>query len=45
MLQLDQLSHREIADITGLTESNVGVRLHRIKHWLSTQKHEFTHEL
>jgi RNA polymerase sigma-70 factor (ECF subfamily) len=45
MLQLDQLSHREIADITGLTESNVGVRLHRIKHWLSAQKTEFTHEL
>jgi RNA polymerase sigma-70 factor (ECF subfamily) len=37
MLQLDQLSQREIAEITGLTESNVGVRLHRIKQALSTQ--------
>jgi RNA polymerase sigma-70 factor (ECF subfamily) len=37
MLQLDQLPHREIAEITGLSESNVGVRLHRIKHWLSQQ--------
>ena len=45
MLQLDQLSHREIADITGLTETNVGVRLHRIKHWLAAQKTEFNHEL
>ena len=44
MLQLDQLSHREIADITGLSESNVGVRLHRIKQWLSAQKTEFVHE-
>lgn len=38
MLQLDQLSLREIADVTGLSESNVGVRLHRIKQWLSNQK-------
>ena len=45
MLQLDQLSLREIADITGLSESNVGVRLHRIKQWLSAQKTELTHEL
>lgn len=45
MLQLDRLSHREIADVTGLSESNVGVRLHRIKQWLSTQKPENTDEL
>ncbi len=45
MLQLDQLSLREIAEITGLSESNVGVRLHRIKHWLSTQKTEIANEL
>ena len=45
MLQLDQLSHREIADVTGLTESNVGVRLHRIRQWLSTRKNETVHEL
>jgi RNA polymerase sigma-70 factor (ECF subfamily) len=45
MLQLDQLSHREIADVTGLSESNVGVRLHRIKQWLSTQKTENADEL
>ena len=45
MLQLDQLSHREIADVTGLSESNVGVRLHRIKQWLSTQKPKNSDEL
>lgn len=38
MLQLDRLSHAEIAEVTGLTENNVGVRLHRIKRWLADQK-------
>jgi RNA polymerase sigma factor (sigma-70 family) len=38
LLHLDQLSHREIGDVTGLTENNVGVRLHRIKRWLAEQK-------
>jgi RNA polymerase sigma-70 factor, ECF subfamily len=38
MLHLDRLSHREIGEVTGLTENNVGVRLHRIKRWLSEQK-------
>lgn len=31
VLYLDDLSYKEIAEITGITESNVGVRLHRIK--------------
>lgn len=30
-LYLDELSYEEIAQITGLTESNVGVKLNRIK--------------
>lgn len=38
MLHLDRLAHAEIADVTGLTETNVGVRLHRIKRWLAEQK-------
>ncbi len=38
MLHLDRLSHREIGEVTGLTENNVGVRLHRIKRWLAEQK-------
>jgi RNA polymerase sigma-70 factor (ECF subfamily) len=30
-LYLEELPYRQIAEITGLTESNVGVRLHRIR--------------
>jgi len=33
-LYLDDFSYREIADITGISESNVGVRLNRIKNKL-----------
>jgi RNA polymerase sigma-70 factor (ECF subfamily) len=40
MLHLDRLSHGEIGEVTGLTENNVGVRLHRIKRWLAEQKGE-----
>ncbi len=40
-LYLDELSYAEMADITGLTESNVGVRLNRIKQKLKNMgKHE-----
>lgn len=38
LLHLDQLSHREIGDVTGLSEGHVAVRLHRIKRWLADQK-------
>jgi RNA polymerase sigma-70 factor (ECF subfamily) len=31
LLYLDQLSYREIAEVLGITESNVGVRLNRVK--------------
>ncbi len=31
ILYLDELPYKEISEITGLTESNVGVRLNRIK--------------
>jgi RNA polymerase sigma-70 factor, ECF subfamily len=31
LLYLEDLSYREMADITGLTESNVGVRINRLK--------------
>jgi RNA polymerase sigma factor (sigma-70 family) len=34
VLALEELSHREIADITGLTEGHVAVRLHRAKNRL-----------
>jgi RNA polymerase sigma factor (sigma-70 family) len=45
MLQLDGLSHQEMADVTGFSETNVGVRLHRIKRWLAGQKTQDLHEL
>lgn len=35
-LYLDELSYEEIAEITGLTESHVGVKLNRIKQKLKT---------
>ncbi len=31
LLYLDELSYREIAEVLGITESNVGVRLNRVK--------------
>lgn len=31
LLYLDELSYKEISEITGLTETNVGVKLNRIK--------------
>ena len=41
MMYLDEKSHREIAEVLGITESYVGVKLHRIKKemaaWLSEE--------
>lgn len=37
MLYLDDLPYREIGEILGLTESNVGVRLNRLKQRLRAQ--------
>jgi RNA polymerase sigma-70 factor (ECF subfamily) len=31
MMYLDEKSHREIAEVLGITESYVGVKLHRIR--------------
>jgi RNA polymerase sigma-70 factor (ECF subfamily) len=45
LLSLDKISYGEIADITGLSESNVGVRLHRIKQHLTAQSEHVSHEL
>ena len=45
MLHLDGLSHQAVAEVAGLSANNVGVRLHRIKQWLSSQKPEDLHEL
>ncbi|MGC4071191.1 MAG: sigma-70 family RNA polymerase sigma factor [Nibricoccus sp.] len=45
LLSLDGLSYAEIADVTGLSESNVGVRIHRIKQHLAAQSERLKHEL
>ena len=37
LLYLDKVPYADIAEVTGLTESNIGVRLHRIKQQLSAQ--------
>jgi RNA polymerase sigma-70 factor (ECF subfamily) len=37
MLFLDDTSYRDIAEIVGISESNVGVKLHRIKKTLAAQ--------
>jgi RNA polymerase sigma-70 factor, ECF subfamily len=43
-LLLDDLSMREIADIIGITEPNVRVKIHRIKELLKTNIKNSSHE-
>jgi RNA polymerase sigma factor (sigma-70 family) len=38
MLHFDQLSHKEIGEVIGLSENSVGVRMHRIKRWIADRK-------
>lgn len=45
LLSLDGVSYREMAEIHGLTESNVGVRLNRAKHTLAQQLKDTRHDL
>jgi RNA polymerase sigma-70 factor (ECF subfamily) len=40
LLHLDELSYAQIAEIHGLSESNVGVRLSRLKHKLTAKLQE-----
>ncbi|EGF25302.1 RNA polymerase sigma factor [Rhodopirellula baltica] len=42
LMMLDGIRHREIAETLGLSENNVGVRLHRIKKHLSSLLHQET---
>jgi RNA polymerase sigma-70 factor (ECF subfamily) len=42
LLQLDGVSYAQIAEIHGLSESNVGVRLNRLKHKLTAKIQEKT---
>lgn len=37
LMVLDELSYQEMASILGITESNVAVKIHRIKKYLSEQ--------
>jgi RNA polymerase sigma-70 factor (ECF subfamily) len=37
LLYLDKIGYAEMAEITGLTETNIGARLHRIKRQLSAR--------
>lgn len=43
LLYLDELSYREMADVLGISESNVGVKLNRAKKALSALMNEESH--
>jgi RNA polymerase sigma factor (sigma-70 family) len=45
LLHLDGVSYAGMAEIHGLTESNVGVRLNRLKQKLTDAMEEISHEL
>jgi len=45
LLSLDRIGYDEIAEITGLSASNVGVRLHRIKQQLTVQSENIKNEI
>ena len=45
LLSLDGLSYREMAEVLGLSESNVGVKLNRIKTQLTQTLKGNEHEL
>jgi RNA polymerase sigma-70 factor (ECF subfamily) len=45
LLYLDEVPYTEIAAVTGLSEANIGVRLHRLKQQLTTLKEDVKHEL
>lgn len=44
LLFLDDLSYRQMADVLGISESNVGVKLNRVKKTLSKLMNEESHE-
>ncbi|WP_138430821.1 RNA polymerase sigma factor [Fodinibius saliphilus] len=43
LLMLDGFSYKEISNILGLTVSNIGVKIHRIKKHLTSLSEEFEH--
>jgi RNA polymerase sigma-70 factor, ECF subfamily len=44
LLYLDDLSYREMAEVLGISESNVGVKLNRAKNALRVLMNEVSHE-
>ena len=45
LLSLDKINYADMAEITGLSESNIGVRLHRIKQQLTTLSEGMTNDV
>ena len=45
LLLLDDFSYKEMADIVGISESNVAVKIHRIKKYLVEQSRNTNHEV
>ena len=45
LLSLDKVNYADMAEITGLSETNIGVRLHRIKQQLTALSEEASHEV
>ena len=43
LLMLDGFSYQEMSDMLGITESNVGVKIHRIKKQLIEKSEEYDH--
>ncbi|MEP7251446.1 MAG: sigma-70 family RNA polymerase sigma factor [Ginsengibacter sp.] len=43
LLMLDGFSYKEMAGILGITESNVGVKINRIKKYLITKSKKYVH--
>ncbi|HEX2993823.1 MAG TPA: sigma-70 family RNA polymerase sigma factor [Anaerolineales bacterium] len=43
LLLLDGFSYKEMADLLGVSESNVGVKVHRIKQYLIQKSKEIVH--
>ena len=43
LLMLDDFSYKEMADILGISESNVGVKINRIKKHLSSKSKKYDH--
>ncbi len=45
LMHLDGLSYQEMAEVLGISENYIGVKLNRIRKQLAEQMKEFTHEL